>query len=584
MGVRRARMARVLPGRTLAGAVDGTPSTRPDAPRLVRKTLVDFTALHMPEDVRLALAEAFWSHYGIQSADTIKACWIHVNTFDRFVFESEAVKSLADVNRVMLVRYIEWLNVQCKRDGQPWSKGSRASPYTALRKLLQWLARCRPGVISGIDYPFSPFPWRDRDNQPGAKITAKHLRSILDACEQDIAQLRLMREAAQAGLAAADGGLDTLGGLLQHIDRHCDGIVPTVSERLQPGQHKFYAALARFGGMREVEPCLYPRSESLLPYFLTILIHTAGNPEPIVNLQRDCLQLLPLLDDRQTLVWRKGRTPHMQRRTFSIAAEFEPPTLVCELLEWNERLLALAPSTLRQRLFLFKTKGYRAVTALSASIAKRAVKTFCAQHALPAFSLASIRPSVLSAFYRTSGDLHLVRTVANHVRISTTVRYVEAPEVQAQNRTRVAGLQSAFVGHFEQLPAPDSAADSLTLPQAPGALQPASAVSLFGFGCKDPLAGTAPGTRSGELCMNFMGCFTCPNAIITSEPAIVARLLQARDHLRAAATTLHPARWRAMYEPQLRILEEDILSRFAAREVAAAEPLLTQLPPLPELR
>lgn len=584
MGARRARMPRVLPGKTLAAAVDGVPSTRPDAPRLVRKTLVDFTALHMPEDVRLALAEAFWSHYGIQSADTIKAYWIHVNTFDRFVRESEVIKSLADVNRVMLVRYIEWLNVQCRRDGQPWSKGRRASPYTALRKLLQWLARCRPGVITGIDYPFSPFPWRDRDNQPHDKITAHDLRAILNACEQDITEIRSTRDSAKAQQAAADGSLDTLGGLLQHIDRHCDGIVPTVLERLQPGQHKFYAALARFGGMREIEPCLYPRSESLLPYFLTILIHTAGNPEPIVNLQRDCLQFLPLLDDRQTLVWRKGRTPHMQRRTFSIAAEFEPPTLVRELLQWNERLQALAPQTLRERLFLFKTKGHRAVTALSASIAKRAVKTFCAQHALPAFSLASIRPSVLSAFYRTSGDLRQVRTVANHVRISTTVRYVEAPEVLAQNRTRVAALQSAFVGHFGKHPAPKSAADPVATPQVPVALRPAQAVSLFGFGCKDPLAGTAPGTRSGELCMNFMGCFTCPNAIITPEPAIVARLLQARDHLRAAATTLHPARWRVMYAPQLSILEEDILTRFSAREIAAAEPLLTQLPPLPELR
>lgn len=584
MGARRARMARILPGKTSAAAVDGVTSTRPDAPRLVRKTLVDFTALHMPEDVRLALAEAFWSHYGIQSADTIKAYWIHVNTFDRFVRESEVIKSLADVNRVMLVRYIEWLNVQCRRDGQPWSKGRRASPYTALRKLLQWLARCRPGLITGIDYPFSPFPWRDRDNQPHDKITAHDLRAILNACEQDITEIRSTRDSAKAQQAAADRSLDTLGGLLQHIDRHCDGIVPTVLERLQPGQHKFYAALARFGGMREIEPCLYPRSESLLPYFLTILIHTAGNPEPIVNLQRDCLQFLPLLDDRQTLVWRKGRTPHMQRRTFSIAAEFEPPTLVRELLQWNERLQALAPPTLRERLFLFKTKGHRAVTALSASIAKRAVKTFCAQHELPAFSLASIRPSVLSAFYRTSGDLRQVRTVANHVRISTTVRYVEAPEVLAQNRTRVAALQSAFVGHFGKHPAPESAADPVATPQVPVALRPAQAVSLFGFGCKDPLAGTAPGTRSGELCMNFMGCFTCPNAIITPEPAIVARLLQARDHLRAAATTLHPARWRVMYAPQLSILEEDILTRFSAREIAAAEPLLTQLPPLPELR
>lgn len=107
---------------------------------------------------------------------------------------------------------------------------------------------------------------------------------------------------------------------------------------------------------------------------------------------------------------------------------------------------------------------------------------------------------------------------------------------------------------------------------------------MFGFGCKDPLAGIAPGTHRGELCTNFMGCFTCPNAIITSDPSTVARLLQARDHLRAAAAKLHPARWQTFYAPQLRILEEDILPRFAAVEIAAAQPLSAQLSPLPELR
>ena len=70
----------------------------------------------------------------------------------------------------------------------------------------------------------------------------------------------------------------------------------------------------------------------------------------------------------------------------------------------------------------------------------------------------------------------------------------------------------------------------------------------------------------------------------TPEPLTVARLLQARGHLRAAAATLHPARWQAFYAPQLRILEEDILPRFAERELAAAESLLSQLPPLPDLR
>jgi len=107
---------------------------------------------------------------------------------------------------------------------------------------------------------------------------------------------------------------------------------------------------------------------------------------------------------------------------------------------------------------------------------------------------------------------------------------------------------------------------------------------MFGFDCKDPFAGVAPGTRPGELCTHFLGCFTCPNAVVTGDPACLARLLQAREHLRAASQHLHPARWEAVYAPSLRILEEDILTRFSARELAAATPLTAMLPPLPDLR
>jgi hypothetical protein len=81
-----------------------------------------------------------------------------------------------------------------------------------------------------------------------------------------------------------------------------------------------------------------------------------------------------------------------------------------------------------------------------------------------------------------------------------------------------------------------------------------------------------------------MGCFTCPNAVIAPDPMSLARLLQARDHLRGAAATLHPARWEGLYAPQLRILEEDILPRFGSRELDASRRLQAQLPPLPDLR
>jgi hypothetical protein len=107
---------------------------------------------------------------------------------------------------------------------------------------------------------------------------------------------------------------------------------------------------------------------------------------------------------------------------------------------------------------------------------------------------------------------------------------------------------------------------------------------MFGFDCKDPLAGIAPGTRRGQLCTNILGCFTCPNAIITGDTASLARLLQARDHLSAAATQIHPARWEVIYAPLLRILEEDILPRFTTGELAVAARSVVRLAALPELR
>ncbi|MBI3369333.1 MAG: hypothetical protein HY021_13085 [Burkholderiales bacterium] len=546
---RRGPIPRTLTARTGAAEHQGVPSPRFDTPRLVRKTLVDFSSLSLPDDVRQVLAQAFWSHVGVRSARSIRTQWSSMLTFNRFATESGAIASLPDLGRVMLVRYIEWLNLQRRADGSPWTLSTRAAVYGSLRRLLQWLERCRPDMVGAIEYPYSPFPGRGRYSLPRATPSAGELRSILHASEAEIAKMRAARDAAAVQRA-------------QRATVDCT-----------PG--------SRSGGARQIEPLLYPRAVSLLPYYLAILIHAAGNPEPIAELDRDCLQALPLMTDRETLVWFKARAGRIQRRTFGIANAFEPPALVRDILTWNERLRRLAPPEQRNRLFFFK--GLRTVNAMSTITVHHLLNAFCERHGLPKFALASIRPAVLSSFYRVSGDLLRTKAVANHASLATTVRYVETPAVQMQNRSRIAAMQDAFIGHIESRQALDGAVPALaTRPHV--SLPPGRVVSMFGFDCDDPLAGIAPGTRQGELCTSFMGCFTCPNAIIAPDPATVARLLQARDHLRGAATTLHPARWQAFYAPQLRILEEDILPRFGMRELAAGQLLVARLPALPDLR
>lgn len=186
-------------------------------------------------------------------------------TFDRFAAESQAVTSVADLNRTMLVRYIEWLNAQQCADGRPWAIASRACVYGALRQLLRWLERCRPGLVGSIEFPFLPFPGRGSDRPPRATLSARQLRAILRACEEDIARMRTARESAAAQRAADRDIPGTLGWVLEQLDQRFGGIIPYHREAQRRGNYWLQAAVRRHGGAKQLGRYLYPRAVSLLP-------------------------------------------------------------------------------------------------------------------------------------------------------------------------------------------------------------------------------------------------------------------------------------------------------------------------------
>jgi hypothetical protein len=136
-----------------------------DAPRQFERTVLDFRALHLPRDVASAMSEAFWQRIGAGPVQTLLDHWARIRFFGRFNHETHAVKSLADLQGDILVRYVEWLNAQRTARGAPLGKATRSSTYTSLQKLLQWLVRCRPGLLGSIDWPVNPFPWRNRDTR-----------------------------------------------------------------------------------------------------------------------------------------------------------------------------------------------------------------------------------------------------------------------------------------------------------------------------------------------------------------------------------------------------------------------------------
>jgi len=586
----RKRTSRVLP-RPLSAASESRRHMPADGPRKVAQTIIDFRTLTLPRDVRLALADAFWNHLGARTPKAICYAWRQVKLFARFGAETAAVRRVSDLNGSLLIRYIEWLSRQRRETGEQWGKVTRSAAYTALRTLLQWLERCRPGLIKPVEYPFNPFPWRNRDTRPRPRLPPHQLRALLRACEDDIRRLRAVRGTVETEppptMTGVVGPSQILRSLVTDLDMRFGGFVPSRTTLAGRGHRRLREQIGACGGVDHVRDALYPVSDTLMPYYIAILIHTAGNPEAIAALRCDCLQSLPLLSDQEVLAWDKPRASSVQRRSFRRTAPLEPPALVRELIAWTRRLRPLVPQIQREQLFLFKASS--GVSVLSPANLFHVRRRFASRHGLPDFELASIRPSVLTTFYRATGNLSQVRAIANHAHLSTTVAYVEGPVVNAENQARVATLQHAFLGYLDNATHLDPDVPSVVptgVSEATPirAVPPGSVVSMFGFGCTDPFAGIAPGTRAGELCTNFLGCLTCPNAILGSDERTLARLLQARDHLQAAATQLHPARWEAIYAPQLRILEEDILTRFSGRDLVNAQRLRSTLPLLPPLR
>jgi hypothetical protein len=218
--------------------------------------------------------------------------------------ETHAVRSLHVLRGEVLARYVEWLNSQQAANNVPWSKPTRSAVYGTLTKLLQWLERCRPGQLARIEYPFNPFPWRRRDTLRRVKVGAQEIRALLRACERDILQLRVERQRADEERESArqdcSDPLASRGALLACIDQRFGGVLPPVRVLLARGNYRCYLAVSKFGGRKHIESCLYPGLATILPYYLAILIHTAGTATLL--LRRETAELREQLGKLAALV------------------------------------------------------------------------------------------------------------------------------------------------------------------------------------------------------------------------------------------------------------------------------------------
>jgi integrase len=564
----------------------------------------DLTKLALPVDVITLLSEAFRQHHAASTVDTRRHCWFALRAFARFASEEGGIRSAGDLTTAAVARYTAWLDRQRGKTGEPWTRSSRANLLMALRQLINWTKRRHPARLpSRIDFPPNPYP--NRTSEPRPRLGADQLKAILRACYEDIDAAWERFETGREILAsnAPMAGIDPeLCELIRQLAETGGGILP---QRVTLAAHAIsMSAVARQGGVRRLGSYLHLTGETLIPFFIAIAVQTAGNPDPLRLIRRDCQAPHPLDENRVMIEWAKPRagatTKRAQRRSFDRRRKYAAPNLIDMLLAMTAPLAAQARHQDRERLFLIRSEKKRVVTVMPSATIVAGVKQFIARSneriaiwnraaperpraPLPDFATMFLRGSVATEHYKAAGgDILVAQDLLNHARVNTTETYINGPETRRLRAETIARSQRLMISWLT------GGVASQNLPfEVPASAESiaagADAAATFGHDCLNPLAGVAPGSAAGRLCPRFAGCLRCPGLVIPIDAEHLARILRARNALEGARARLDPHRWELLYAASLRTLIDDILPDFPATLFPAAETLIATSPHLPTL-
>lgn len=519
------------------------------------RSLFDFAALGFDPAVADALIRGFIALQGHNVIESQRLAWRDIRCF------------AAALSRKMLQRP---LHANCIEDLKRWLEKSHYGPKARqgcmnwICRLLRWCVRNTKGVVaSGAS--LLPAQFTQAEIQGRATVSEAQIKVILRCCYADIekTEARLANAPAlRAGsFAEADEPLQTVILELLQIGR---GDIPT--QQAIHSARRGSPVLARvrtLGGLAHMIQCLYPSVDDVFPYYLAILTQTSANPQCLRLLKRSCIEPHAVRTDLERIVWDKPRARSEQSVDFPVGRTWSAPNLVRRLCALNESLLAAARSGESQLVFLARgERGRQGV--VSWQTIHNGLVAFRERHGLAYFQLKDMRRAGAKLHHATGQSIRAAKLRLNHASESTTQRYTPTSDRREEHEQTILKFQGVLVRESRAKGRPPSnrvPSDGATLQNG---TQADPIATVFGFACKDPFAGVAPGSESGRMCLQFFRCATCPGALIpVDDVRVVAKLLSASEALgqtrQRSVREGWTMRFELIYEPIKTVIDQEIL-------------------------
>lgn len=344
-------------------------------------------------------------------------------------------------------------------------------------------------------------------------------------------------------------------------------------------------------------PAFPSSAESLLPFWLLLLIDTCGNPSSVSQLCRDCIRPHHF-DPKQSVVMfqkpRRGSGPK-EEYPFMIR-DASSPLATCNiirfLLAWTEPLVREAPSYLRNKLFLYRLCGKKlgeldaignnlSVGLFTEQVARKGFRVaYCSGKQLANFQAIELREKGLQVDWMRNRSVWRVKIRANHKSVTTTLRYLRSSSImearQEEMSIGLAAMRDAYIEKGEpvvqELPMAEAVRADASIPVATKEKMLAGTFNTGLSECSDPYNSPQPNQKPGQLCSAFWACTRCKCAHFYIEH--LPLLLAQRRTLREADDDVTKVMWQKQFGPILRDIES-VIAQFSEAAIRKAEKRVT---------
>lgn len=524
----------------------------------------DFNELDLAFEVARGLRRALEAQMGHTGIENQGKAFMALRKMSRCL-EERNLRTCSPLPRNLLPIFAEWLKHS--------SLGPSAhTSLVKVRTLLEWCERNIPGIMeNGFEFAIPRIRHLQNSNARTG-IEEAVLRQILRACYLEIEEIESHRAKVRRILSGKTDSSEEKAYLTVVRDLTWVGSGQLAR---QPDYHRAGGALSRrvesLGGSRRIAQETYLSPRDLIPFLVAIVAQVSGNPRSVLDMQADCVVSHPIRDDLERLVWLKKRSSREQFVDFPKGKDWSAPSLARRLNNLTAPLRPKAADHCRSKLFICYLWLSRKVGMPDVAKLNDELRKFRDRHSLPAFQLRDLRRTGAQIIRSVRGSDRDAQRYLNHELADTTRRYI-ATQAVADEEERVIQTHQIQIAQLALEGSPSAAAPGANLEDL--GPPPSGMETVFGFRCKDPFSGIAPGSVRGSMCLSFFGCATCAGALIPLDDIeVVARLVAAADALDAARTRAQIEGWwrryESVYEPTRVLIRRDLLP-------SVSEPILSR--------